>query len=129
MSALPQFHADVTTLASERGPWWVAARQIATWQKERADPAQRVWALVTLAELELLGTVYAGANFDVAVACQTIDALCREVREQTRGQDFPRFSALRQFRRYANDWESDTWKKCAEAAISVLDEQPSGGST
>ena len=129
LSALPELKADVGKLASERGPWWVAARQIAEWQMQHTDPAQRVWALVTLAELELLGTIYAGAAFDAAVACQNIAALCHKIREQTRGQDFPRFSALRQFRRYANDWPSDKWKDCADAAIKVLDDQLSGEGT
>lgn len=126
--ALPQLKADLKLLAAERGAWWIAARQIASWQLQHPDPMQRVWARATLAELELLGAVYAGPDFNPNAACLSITRLCRELREQTLGQGFPRLSVLRQFRRYANDWPRDDWQACAEAGIAALGFNPRDGS-
>ena len=49
-------------LVADYGAWWAAARQIADWDLRKATGEKQAWALATLAELELLGSIYGGRD-------------------------------------------------------------------
>jgi hypothetical protein len=113
---------DIARLASEFGDWWTAARRIAQWELEKQAGAQQAWPLSTLAELALLGRVYAPA-FDQEGARKEIVTYCQKLREVTRLDPFPVDSTRRQFRRYLDFWKWQGWDELAEAAVNALEEQ------
>ncbi len=108
-------------LASDFGSWWTAARQLASWQLRKATGVPRAWALGTLAELELLGAIYA-RDFDPSRARDAIVDLCEELCRLVGKDAFPVSSTRRQFLRYLDPWESDSWTDLAKAAVAVLPE-------
>ncbi len=122
IAAAPLLKEKAAALAQDYGSWWIAARQIATWQLRHADASERVWARGTLAELELLGAVYLGAQFDDAAARARILQLCREMLDLTRSDTFPVFSTLRQFRRYATYWPRPEWQASIDGVIKALED-------
>lgn len=99
--------------------WWTVARHVATLQ---LDPRQamvgedRAWTLGTMAELELLGSVYGSATPDLD---RLID-WCQELVEIVGGDSFPARSTLRQFQRYRDAWPQGKWQYLAEPAIAAL---------
>jgi tetratricopeptide (TPR) repeat protein len=111
---------DEATLAQEYGAWWSGARQIATWALRTGPGEKRVWALGTLAELELLGAVYAGPTFKANDARKEIVRLCRELVDAVGKDAFPVFSTQRQFTRYLTRWPRESWNGLAECAIDAL---------
>ncbi len=123
MAVLPQLDPDGTAAAKKNYASWVAARQLAIWQLDHAKGIDRIWAHCTLAELELLGAVYDASNFDPKAARQTIFNLCQYIRTAAPADAFPRFSTLRQFRRYARHWQREGWKDCVADAIAALQEE------
>jgi hypothetical protein len=118
--ATPIITAASGGLPAEFGAWWVAARQIALWELEKASGAQQAWPLSTLAELTLLGAVYAGSGFDLQKAKEDIVAYCEKLREVTGLDMFPVYSTRRQFKRYVDFWPREEWNDLAAAAIGAL---------
>jgi len=108
--------------ARDYGPWWSAARQIAQWELRTASGEHRAWALGTLAELELLGVVYGGPNFEEAKAQEAIARQCCELVDVVGKDAFPVSSTRRQFLRYRDTWRNDRWEELAKAAIAALPE-------
>jgi hypothetical protein len=121
MTAVLDDKGDDGHLAREYGSWWNAARQIAEWDAQTATGEKKAWALGTLAELELLGVVYARA-FDAAQAKAEIVRLCRELCAVVGRDAFPVSSTRRQFLRYQQQWQRDRWDDLAKAAVDALPE-------
>ena len=107
-------------LVADYGSWWKATRQVAEWQLRDARGEERAWALGTLLELELLGVVYAGSEFNEAAAKGRIAQFCRELRDVAGRDSFPVFSTRRQFFRYRNTWSNESWNGLAEYAMECL---------
>ena len=112
------------SLAIDYGEWWKATRQIAEWQLRTATGDNRAWALGTLAELELLGVVYGGSDFDTKAAKERIGDFCREIVDVMGKDSCPVSSTRRQFVRYRDTWSNSLWNGLAEYAIECL---PDGG--
>jgi hypothetical protein len=110
-------------LATQYGEWWSAARQIARWQLGTASGADQAWPLGTLAELALLGAVYAGNGFDAARAEAELTGYCRQLREVSAGNSFPVASTRRQFKRYVDFWPRAEWAPLAAAALAALGDE------
>ncbi len=113
-------NALTATVQAKYTPWWNAARQIARWQLRAATGLTRAWALGTLAELELLGSVYEAGTHDVAAASQRVADACREIVQLTGADSFAVSSTRRQFDRYLKDWDHDRWRGQAQAAVEAL---------
>lgn len=111
---------DRDVLAEEYGAWWSFARQIATWGLRTATGEDRAWALGRLAELELLGVVYAGGDFDVIKAQDVIARLCREIVDVVGRNAFAVASTRRQFDRYQTIWARPAWDALAKWATEAL---------
>ena len=120
--ALPDLTAgaDRGALADRYGAWWAAARQIASWKLRRAAGVDAVWALGTLAELELLGAAYLGTGFDRQRCADEVGRLCQRIRELAPAGSDELNSTLRQFRRYASHWQREEWADAAGMAVAVL---------
>jgi hypothetical protein len=112
-------------LVADYGAWWTAARQIAEWELRKATGEKQAWALSTLAELELLGSIYGGSRFDPVSAAKEIQRFCRGIYDAVDRNAFPVFSSRRQSRRYLDDWPRPEWKGLAEVAAASLGEGPS----
>lgn len=123
LSAVPMLvdTGQLPSLIEEHLPWWTFARQIARWHLRHTQPTDRAWALATLAELELLGSIYMGGSFDRPRALERIGRLCGEIRELVPADSFQVFSTLRQFRRYVGHWSRDEWNDLARSAIEALE--------
>ncbi|MCK7508692.1 MAG: hypothetical protein MZV70_34780 [Desulfobacterales bacterium] len=85
----------------------------------------KAWAYGTLAELEMLGVIYGGSDFDGKKAKEHITEYCREIRDVAGGESFPVFSTRRQFERYLNIWKREEWRDLAHAAVEALGEAES----
>jgi CHAT domain len=109
------------TLAKKYGVWWTAARQIATWQLNKASGEDRAWALGTLSELALLGIAYGGNTFKPAQANDDISKYCKEIRQLFGPEAFPILSTRRQFKRYIECWQREEWQELAKVALETLD--------
>lgn len=103
------------------GAWWGAARQIADWQLIGASGTARAWALGTLAELELLASVYQGRSFRAAAARKRLEDLCGQIVQAAGPASFPVGSTRRQFQRYSQAWAHARWAGLAKAAVAALD--------
>ncbi|MDM0001830.1 CHAT domain-containing protein [Variovorax sp. J22P240] len=124
IAATPRLMGDdtvTTQVAAKYAPWWNASRQIARWQLRAATGLPRAWALGTLAELELLGSVYEATAHDPNSASARITDACREIVQLTGGNSFAVSSTRRQFERYLKDWKHERWRKQAEAALRAFD--------
>lgn len=115
---------DVTASAKEYSQLWTAARQISRLQLPAAEGEDRAWAYGTLAELELLGSVYAGKEYQEEDAIREISHCCNEIAAICGPDSFPVHSTARQFSRYADIWHLDRWNTLAKTALSAL-----GGNT
>jgi hypothetical protein len=120
--ARPDEHAK---LASTLGNDWQAARQIATWALREARGEKEAWALGSLAELELLASVFAGGAFDRQRSQEEIGRLCRRICDTVTDDAFPVFSTRRQFERYLKFWRQDTWTDLAQIACDLLPDKGS----
>lgn len=123
--ATPALMTDVQ-LAGVReryGSWWSAARQVTEWQLRGARGEARAWALGTLAELDLLGSVYQGRSFRPAEASGHIVQRCRELVDSVGAGAFAVASTRRQFERYLRFWAHERWRALAEAAVDALRRQ------
>jgi hypothetical protein len=99
LSSLAVLSTEAKELSQQYNKTWVAAQQIAQWRYRNATGKDRIWALCTLTELNLLSSVY-GEPKDVEEARAEIKRCCKEIRELVDGDEFPLFSTRRQFRRY-----------------------------
>lgn len=102
------------------GAWWSSARQIAAWQLPATQGRDRAWVLGTLAELELLASVYEGRAFRVREACERIERACREILDCVGPDDFAVASTRRQLQRYLDAWKHPRWDALAQAGEKVL---------
>jgi hypothetical protein len=125
MVAIVANEAEQAALPHTFGNDWIAARQLATWALRGASGEKAAWALGTLAELELLGSVFAGANFDEQRSKAEIERLCARICEAVTDEAFPVFSTRRQFERYVNQWHRSAWDDLAKAAVRCLPDQKS----
>ncbi len=107
-------------LRERYGDWWVAARQVAEWQLRGSSGEARAWALGTLAELDLLGSVYQARGFKIGEATQRVAERCRQIVDSVGAQAFAVASTERQFQRYLKNWPHARWKRLAEAAVQAL---------
>ena len=110
----------MTGLAKNYGNWWSAARQISRWQLPTASGIERAWAYGTLAELELLGIIFGGKEFNADAVKEKIVRCCREIKEICTTDLFPVKSTKRQFRRYVEIWDREEWRELAQAGIDTL---------
>lgn len=127
--ATPQLadEAALPKLVETYGTWWIAARQIATWQLKHATGVDKAWAVGTLVELELLGSIFLGKQFDRASAGSDIEKLCLQLCDLVPPKSFPIFSTLRQFKRYVDHWPREDWNGLAWRAIKALSGDVSPG--
>jgi len=95
--------------------------KLAAWQLGSASGLDQVWALGTLAELELLGAAYGGTNFDGDRAEKEIVRCCEQIRKFRGSDPFPMMSTQRQFRRYIQYWNRNEWAGLARAALTALE--------
>jgi hypothetical protein len=108
-------------LSTEFSKSWVAACQIAEWQSMNLTGEDRVWAFSTLAELALLGSIYAGKEgFDNKQAKVEIKRCCKEMLNLSGPNAFSICSTRRQFKRYLTYWKKSEWNGLAEEALKVL---------
>ncbi len=114
--------ALVARVREKYAAWWNASRQIARWQLRGATGISRAWALSTIAELELLGSVYDAAH-DVGLASERIAQTCHEIVESTGAESFAVAATRRQFERYLKDWGHARWLAQAQAAVDALKDE------
>ncbi len=124
--AIAPTEAEVVTAASTHRRWWQAAWQLAEWDAGTTSGGRaRAWAHGTLAELELLGAVYAADERTPEARSEAVMTECRrlcEVCDDDLNEDrFPVASTLRQFRRYIENWPRPQWLALAQAAVDVLE--------
>lgn len=117
-------------LQDELHTWWVAAKQISHWQYENATGESRAWSLATLAELELLGSIYCNQRISLKTRTKQIVRCCRELVKSVGPGTFPVFSTRRQFKRYQDFWAKQEdlkvhkdWVKLSQAAIEELGDE------
>jgi len=93
------------------------------------DDGGKAWAHATLAELELLAVYHAaargarragGAGRTDKEACRRVEEHCKAIVAQAGPKSFYVASTLRQFKRYAEQWQSEKWRAIAERAIHAL---------
>lgn len=125
IAAMPALVADdiaLTNLSSVYGRWWMVARHLAQWQlgSSSASALDRGWAHSSLAELDLLGTIYDGSAFEVEEARASIVGHCQAICDLSAAHSFPVLSTQRQFRRYLEHWPRDRWNDLAQSAIDAL---------
>jgi hypothetical protein len=121
--ATPMLMADAHVMAKIRdrySSWWSAARQIAQWQLRGAVGVDRAWALGTLAELELLTSVYGESASNSSAACESVARICGELVETVGPDAFAVLSTRRQMQRYLNVWTDSRWTNIAKAAVEAL---------
>jgi hypothetical protein len=113
--------ATDTTFDREVWYWWIAARQIAEWQLAEAQGEQKAWALGTLAELQLLGSVLDKGNFDRDSTRKEIERACIAIAATVGFDAFAVKSTRRQFTRYLEEWKRpDDWGDLAQVAVDAL---------
>ena len=124
ISALPilgEFN-DIEEYKKKYSRFWITAREIA--ESQLSHPKQdRLWALCSLTEITLLGSIYEGRDFDPESAKEKIRDYCKEIRGLIGpNDDFPLLSTRRQFSRYRNiaDWKRPEWDELAEEALMAL---------
>lgn len=111
---------EMAGLKKEYGQLWNAALQINRWQLPHTVGMERIWANATLAELELLGTVFGGEQYNKETAEKEIVRCCKKIVEICDPDAFPIRSTTRQFLRYANIWPRKEWEDLARAALDSL---------
>jgi hypothetical protein len=109
-------HGD---LCKQHNDYWLAARWLATQELRNASGEDKAWSLATLAELELLGTVYDN-RFDRGKAQEIIVKCCSDICEAVGSDAFAVFSTRRQFTRYLEFWAREYWNDLATAAVNSL---------
>ncbi len=116
-----------TSPKDECSHWWHVAREICEKHATIKSGEERFWAYSSLAELELLGTVYGGAEYQGADKQRQIEKritdACAHLVELRGANDFGVQATIRQFRRYLLDsWQKvPEWEALACAALRTLD--------
>jgi hypothetical protein len=118
--ALAAAEDQLKKVSTSYARWWAVATQLAEWDLRSSTANDRVWAHGTLAELDLLGAVYAGAGFDRDESRRSIVEHCQEISEHAAQDTFPLMSTRRQFERYVRHWKRDEWNDLAQAALEAL---------
>jgi len=113
---------DMTELVKEYGHWWFTARQISGWHLLTKSGEDLAWACGTLAELEMLGALYGGEDFDRQEAKEEITRYCGQILQICGPQGFPVESTARQFRRYVEIWQHEKWDDLAKTALAAFGE-------
>jgi CHAT domain len=112
---------ETSGLAEKYNYWWKTARQISHWQLHTAVGTERAWAYGTLAELEILGAIYGGNEYNAQKAKLAITQYCKEIIEICGLQKFPVQSTVRQFRRYVDIWQHRKLANLARTALISLE--------
>lgn len=112
--------AEEAQLRQQYQGWWAAARQVALWELAEPCAPGRAWALGTLAEIELLGAVYAPRGYRVPDAAARIAGHCREIVAVAGAASFEVASTRRQFQRYRDHWARPRWAPLVDAALQAL---------
>jgi hypothetical protein len=121
LNMLDKDSAAAEDLPKQYGKTWAAAQQIAQWQYRNATGKDCIWALCTLAELNLLSSVYGErTEAERKSAKAEIKRYCKEICELADNDPFPIFSTRRQFRRYLNYWRRPEWEELAREALRAL---------
>lgn len=122
MRAVLQPNDNLDALGQELNELWITARQIANWAARNGTGETKAGALASLAELELLGTVYGVAGQANVKRKNEITRLCRELIESVEPEAFQVRSTRRQFLRYADvtSWDYKEWKDLAKTALKAL---------
>ncbi len=105
---------------SEYRDWWEGTRRICRLQLSFEKGKVRAWLCSTLAELELLGSVYDEHSYDEAKAASAVEHYCLMLLAEGDEDRFPVQATERQFRRYAHAWKSKKWEALARKALDVL---------
>lgn len=98
---------------------WSTARQLVEDQLDLGNESDQAWANATLAELELLATMYGDGTARDKI-CERVVHHCHEIRRLMGDESFHVFSTRRQFQRYLDWWKRDEWQDIARAAIDAL---------
>ena len=114
--AAPETDLD---LQEKYGDWWRSARWLASQQSPATSGEDKAWALGTLAELELIGSIY-DANYQASRAQEKIVAHCNDMCAEVASDAFVLFSTRRQFSRYIEYWPRAQWIDLARAAVKTL---------
>jgi hypothetical protein len=109
-------------LARKYGILWNAAKQIVEWQIRKSSGEDRAYAFSTLAELNLLGSIYGGQGGPSEQLTAEIKRYCKEMLNELCSEAFPIISTQRQFRRYLNDWSTPLWNSLAQVALDSLED-------
>lgn len=110
--------------------WWRVAREICNRQATVKSGDERSWAYSSLAELELLGTVFGGADYqgpeNLSRTAERIAEYCGQLVQLCGADAFGVQSTIRQFRRYLLDsWKMrPEWEALAAAALHALGDAP-----
>jgi hypothetical protein len=118
-----QEESAVSSLAETYRAWWFTARQLAEWKSSDADVEKKAWAHSSLAELELLGSIYNREQFDIDAARKIITGHCQDICDLSLEVFLPLLSTFRQFQRYVECWKRDEWDELARIAVNVLREK------
>jgi hypothetical protein len=110
----------LSAVADRYRPSWLVACQLADWQLSNSTATDLAWAHGTLAELELLGSVYNAGNYSVKKAGESIVYHCKQICALATKDTFPIFSTQRQFQRYLDHWPRPQWTDLAQTAIKAL---------
>jgi hypothetical protein len=125
MRAILELDKDSNLFLKELHELWVTAVYIAKWAST-FDKKAKADALASLAELELLGSVYAFPEaFNLNVSKDRIAELCRELIDTAGSDAFIVRATLRQFLRYekAKSWHCPKWSDLATSAVKILEQE------
>lgn len=99
------------------------ARGLAERDTKASDPEVCAWAYATLAELDLLAGYHAPSAGDSAqhqAVVRRVEDDCRRIIDLMGARSFHVGSTLRQFKRYAGEWQKPIWREIAISAIRAL---------
>lgn len=122
MSAVLRPNPTLDELGRSLHDVWITARQVAVWAARNSHGNDKAGALASLAELELLGTVYDLGDRTETQRKEHIDKLCRELIETPGTDGFLVRATRRQFQRYVEvkSWSYEKWHGLAQAALDSL---------
>lgn len=127
-AVLTNTDTEAALLTKELMNWWVAVKQSTHWQE--TTNTEKVWALATRVELELLASTY-DEHYNRTKTRKEIKRISHELIKAVHSTElgtFPIFSTCRQFKRYREDWNKGEpkyrkeWETLAQTALDVLGE-------
>ncbi len=110
------------SIPGEDCDWWITARQTALRDIRSASDKNKIWAHGTLAELEMLGTIYSQEKTGKDEVKSRVVEYCKAICDLAGSNSFYASSTRRQFQRYLDYWKRDEWNDLAAAAIKALGE-------